>query len=240
MLFPTLYKAQLLRRYKRFLADVEWPDGRQETVYCPNTGAMTRCGEAGSEVWLSRSDNPKRKYAYTWELTKTVDGQWICIHSSRANAVVKEALEAGTIEPLSGYQSMTPEVKCDAENSRIDFLLSTAQQHCYIEVKSVTLQAEAQPGLGLFPDAKSDRGRKHLRALMSLKQQGHRAILLFCVLHTGIQKVAAAEAIDSVYAKTLLQAQRAGVEVLVYGVSIDVKQMSCGEALVFQGSSMLR
>lgn len=210
----------MIKRYKRFLADVEMADGEVLTVHCPNTGAMTGCAEPGSMVWLSTSNNPKRKYAHTWELLK-VDNNMVCVHSSRANALVLEAIENEWVQELSGYDSIRTEVKYGDEGSRIDLLLANTatQAQCYVEVKSVTLLMDGS-GLGIFPDAVSDRGRKHLRELMVVAEQGHRAVLFFAVLHTGIVSVAPADAIDGKYADTYREAIAAGVEVIAYGAEI--------------------
>ncbi len=214
----SLVKARLIKRYKRFLADVILESGEQVTVHCPNTGAMTGCAEPGSKVWLSTSDNPKRKYSNTWELVQTPENYMACIHSAKANDLVKEAIEAGVIKELQGYDSIRTEVKYGKEKSRIDLLLERDAQQCYIEVKSVTLLLD--DSLGVFPDAVSDRGRKHLRELIEMVQQGHRAVLFFCVQHTGIKRVAPADAIDQKYGDTFREAIAAGVEVLAYQADI--------------------
>lgn len=238
--FSRLVCATLVRRYKRFLADVELEDGSLVTVHCPNTGAMTGCAEPGSRVWLSQSENPKRKYRHTWELVETPAGDLACIHSALANRLVVEAIENDVIAELSGYPTLRREVKLGAEGSRIDVMLESPQAgRCYIEVKSVTLLADPVPefsgqGVGLFPDAKSDRASKHLRELIAAVEQGHRAVLLFAVLHTGIRVVAPADAIDPNYGNTLREALRAGVEVLVYAAQISTSGMNLQFALPLQ------
>lgn len=219
----------MIKRYKRFLADVRLSNGDVITVHCPNTGAMTGCAEPGVDVWLSTSANPKRKYPHSWELLQTHAGDFACIHSARANELVKEALEHGVINQLAGYETINTEVKYGDENSRIDLLLEKPTEHCFVEVKCVTLQCDQ--GLGVFPDAVSERGRKHLRELMAMKQQGHRAVLLFCVQHTGIERVAPADRIDAAYAETFRQALAAGVEVLAYRASISAAAMTLQRAL---------
>jgi len=218
MQFDTLIPATLHKRYKRFLADVELDTGEKITAHCPNTGAMTACAEPGSRVWLSLSDNPKRKYPHTWELVQTSSGDMACIHSAKANALVKEAIENGVVKELSNYQAIHSEVKFGSEKSRVDFLLEGANEKCFVEVKSVTLLLAA--GLGVFPDAVSERGSRHLRELIEMKAQGHRAVLFFCVQHTGIEQVAPADLIDSRYGETFREALARGVEVLAYGASI--------------------
>lgn len=208
--------AILLRRYKRFLADVELPDGEQLTVHCPNTGAMTGCMETGARVWLSTSDNPKRKYALTWEAIELSSGAAICIHSARANRVVEQALVAGEIPELLGYQRHQREVKL-GEGSRVDFLLSDPGR-CVLEVKSVTLGLGK--GIGAFPDAVSERASRHLQELIQVVQEGDRAVLLLLAMHTGIDCIAPADAIDPDYGNNLRTAIAAGVEVLCYGCHV--------------------
>jgi sugar fermentation stimulation protein A len=222
---PPLQSAIFHRRYKRFLADIELSDGEFHTVHCPNTGAMTHCMVPQSPCWFSVSDNPKRKYPFTWEIATTIDGHLAGIHTGRANALVKEAIADGVIIELQEYSSIKGEVKYGLENSRIDFLLSDgARPDCYVEVKSVTLGMGK--GVGLFPDAVSDRGAKHLRELMTMVDQGCRAVLVFCVQHTGITTVSPADDIDPVYGKMLRQAMAKGVEVLVYGVDISPRAIT--------------
>ncbi|MFA7554444.1 MAG: DNA/RNA nuclease SfsA [Spongiibacteraceae bacterium] len=238
MQLPALIPATLIKRYKRFLADVRLPSGQVITVYCPNTGAMTGCAMPGAAVWLSRSANPKRKYRHTWELVKTDAGDMVCIYSAKANQLVKEAIENDRIEALLGYESISSEVKYGDENSRIDLLLQRADQQCFIEVKSVTLLLDA--GLGVFPDAVSARGSKHLRELIAMVQQGHRAVLFFCVQHTGIDCVAPADSIDRKYADTFREALAAGVEVFAYRADISVEAMSLRQSLpVFDSQESL-
>ena len=229
MLLPKLTPATLIKRYKRFLADVTLADGSELTVHCPNTGAMTGCTAPGNPVWLSTSDNPKRKYANTWELAVNPQGDWICIHSAKANSLVQEAIEQSVIKELQDYPTLKTEVKYGEEKSRIDLLLERDDEQCFIEVKSATLLLD--DGLGVFPDAVSERGRKHLRELIKMKQQGHRAVLVFAVLHTGIECVAPADSIDKKYADTFRDALEAGVEVLAYRASIDQSAITLTTAL---------
>ncbi|AXY00373.1 DNA/RNA nuclease SfsA [Vibrio alfacsensis] len=215
---PALESATLLKRYKRFLADIELDNGETRTIHCANTGAMTGCAELGNTVWYSTSDNPKRKYPNSWELSETAQGHKICVNTARANQLAVEAIENNVISELSGYDTLQTEVKYGSENSRIDILLSASDKpKCYIEVKSVTLLDEQDAsGQGYFPDAVTTRGQKHLRELTEMAQNGSRAILLFTVLHSGIEKVSAAHHIDAKYSMLLKQAQDAGVEVLCY------------------------
>lgn len=210
---PPLISGRLIRRYKRFLADVELDDGSVITAHCANTGAMTGCAHPNWRVWLRDSQNPKRKCRYSWELVENDQGQMICINTARANEVVAEAIENQQIKELDGYQTLQREVRYGQENSRIDLLLrSENRPDCYIEVKSVTLLGE--DSLGLFPDAKTSRGQKHLRELTTIAQTQQRAVLLFAVMHHGIEKVSIAHHIDLLYGELLNHAMAAGVEVI--------------------------
>lgn len=215
----ALKPATLIKRYKRFLADVILADGTETTIHVANTGAMTGCAEPGSTIWYSTSDNKKRKYPFSWELTQTNTGHFICVNTIRANSLVEEAIENGIITQLLGYKQLAREVKYGDENSKIDFLLTEGDKpDAYVEVKSATL---LENGQGYFPDTVTTRGQKHLRELMAVALTGQRAVLVFAVLHTGISSVKAAEHIDAKYAKILSEAKAAGVEVLSYFASID-------------------
>lgn len=217
-----LYPAVLLKRYKRFLADIRLPGGDELTIHCPNTGSMKNCVLPDSPCWYSVSANKVRKYPHTLEIVTAPGGHLAGINTMRTNPLVEMALRAGTIAELQGYQSLRREVVCGNESSRIDFLLENNPQDarpCYVEVKNVTLM-EGE-GRGFFPDAVSLRGTKHLRELMFIVKQGHRAVLLFCVQHTGIETVSPADAIDPLYGKTLREAIHAGVEVIAYGARLD-------------------
>lgn len=222
-------EATLLRRYKRFLADVELADGRQLTVHCPNTGAMTGCAVPGARVWLSRSDNPRRKYAMTWEVIELPSGAAVCIHSARANAVVAEALARADIAELAGYTRIDREVRC-SEGSRVDFVL-TEPGRCLVEVKSVTLGLV--DGYGAFPDTVSVRASRHLRDLAAAVETGDRAVLLLLAMHTGIDHVVPADHLDPVYGETLRAAMAAGVEVLAYGCDVSRDGVRLTRPLLF-------
>lgn len=230
MKYPAPLKpATLLKRYKRFLADVELPNGEQITLHCPNTGSMRHCAEPGSRIWYSTSDNPKRKYPCTWELIEldmqapTVKGI-ASIHANKANTLVAEAIDEQIITELTGYTTVRSEVKYGQENSRIDLLLSAPNlPDCYVEVKSVTLAMGE--GVGLFPDAVSLRGQKHLRELIEVVHAGQRAVLLFCVQHSAITQVSPAIEIDPAYTQLLQQAQAEGVEILAYGAQISPSEI---------------
>lgn len=217
-----LYPALLLRRYKRFLADVRLPDGSEITVHCPNTGSMKNCVVEGSPCWYSLSASKARKYPQTLEVVTTPGGYLAGINTGRANALVADALVRSAIPELASYGVCRREQVYGKEKSRIDLLLTEHpqdQRPCYVEIKNVTLMES--DGQGFFPDAISERGSKHLRELIDVVQQGQRAVLLFCVQHTGIRRVSAAAHIDPVYARTLRDAHAQGVEILAYGVDIN-------------------
>lgn len=216
---PPLQSGTLIRRYKRFLADIRLQDGTEMTIHCPNTGSMKNCATPGDEVWYSVSSNSKRKYACTWELTRTHRGHYIGINTGNANKLVKAAIEADFIDELRGYASVRPEVKYGSENSRIDLLLTghAERPDCYVEVKSVTLlECPVTRGVGFFPDAISARGARHLRELAEMVNRGQRGVLFYCVQHSGIAEVRPATHIDREYADTLAQAVKQGVEVIAY------------------------
>lgn len=221
---PPLQPATLLQRYKRFLADVVTPEGEHLTLHCPNTGAMTGCATPGDTVWYSTSENTKRKYPHTWEVTQTQQGAFICVNTLRANQLVKEALIAGNIPEIVGYDRIKSEVKYGEEGSRIDFMLQAeGRPECYIEVKSVTL---AEQENGYFPDAVTLRGQKHLRELISVAAAGKRAVLLFAVLHSAIARFSPARHIDPKYAQLLNEAQKQGVEVFAYKAELSADNMT--------------
>ena len=214
-----LFPAHLVQRYKRFLADVVLPDGQTVTVHCPNTGSMKNCIQFMSSCWYSRSTSAARKYPNTLEVVTTPSGDFAGINTSRSNGLVESAICNGVISELQGYLNIRREVVYGSEKSRIDFLLERDHEKCFVEVKNVTLM-DAK-GQGLFPDAVSARGTKHLRELMQTVREGHRAVLLYCVQHTGIDWVEPADAIDPLYGKTLREAIAKGVEVIAYGAEIN-------------------
>lgn len=214
----------LLRRYKRFLADVHLESGQQVVAHCPNTGSMKAVNIPGCRVWLSPSDNPKRKLAWTWEWIELPqeDGSvaMASVHTGRANRMVEAAIVSGDIAPLAGYSTLKREV--NVTGARLDFRLDDPEHgEAYVEVKQVTLK-EAD-GHGYFPDSVSIRGTKHLHTLTALAEQGKRAVLLFCVAHEGIRTVAPAAHIDPDYAAALEEAKQAGVDILAYGITVHRK-----------------
>lgn len=214
-----LVEGHLIRRYKRFLADVRLSDGSEVTAHCPNTGSMLGCQPANARVWLSRSDNPKRKLPYTWELVETEPGMLACINTARPNSQARAAIESGIVPELGGYRSCRSEVRYGEEKSRIDLHLSAhdSRPDAWVEVKNVTL---AEDGQGFFPDAVTTRGQKHLRELMAQVAKGDRGVLFFVVNHTGIESVRPADHIDPKYGQLLREACDAGVEVVAYRAAL--------------------
>lgn len=231
-LIPPLTQGLLLRRYKRFLADVETESGEILTMHCPNTGSMKNCWEENTPCWYSDSGNPKRKYLHTLEITTTPEGALAGVNTGRANALVEEGIREGVVSELQGYDALRREVKYGEENSRIDFLLSDGDRLCYVEVKNVTL---AEGARGLFPDAVSTRGTKHLRELQKLAQNGVRAVLFYCVQHSNIETVEAAADIDPAYAAALAEAIAAGVEVVAYRATLEKEEIRLSEPVPFVG-----
>jgi len=217
-----LKKATLVKRYKRFLVDLS-ASGQIFTVHCANTGKMTGCADKDFKAYYSTSSNPKRKYAHSLELTQNLANDFICVNTSVANKLAIEGIQQGIITELQGYKNLQSEVKYGQENSRIDIFLSDhSRPPCYVEVKSVTL---LENGQGFFPDTETLRGQKHLRELIKITQHGHRAILLFMVMHTGISSVKAAAHLDSQYANLLEDAIQAGVEVIAYNSQISPEEI---------------
>ncbi|MGH8434521.1 MAG: DNA/RNA nuclease SfsA [Pseudomonas sp.] len=221
---PELEQGRLLRRYKRFLADIETASGEQLTIHCPNTGSMLNCMVEGGAVWFSRSNDPKRKLPGTWELSKTPQGRLACVNTARANPLVEEALKAGVIAELAGFTALKREVAYGQENSRIDFRLDYPSGPAFVEVKSVTL-GFAGSAIAAFPDARTERGAKHLRELATLARQGVRAVQLYCVNLSRVDAVRPAAEIDPAYAAALREALAAGVEVLAYAAELSVDEM---------------
>lgn len=221
---PPLEEGRLLRRYKRFLADIESASGELLTIHCPNTGSMLNCMSEGARVWFSRSNDPKRKLPGTWEIGETPQGRLAVINTGRANALVEEALRAGLIAELNGFTSFKREVPYGQERSRIDFRLDYPAGPAFVEVKSVTLGFEGIR-VAAFPDARTERGSKHLRELASLARDGVRAVQLYCVNLSDIEAVRPAVEIDPAYAAALREAVSAGVEVLAYGAEISAQEI---------------
>ena len=226
MLLPQLTPGRLIRRYKRFLADVELLDGSQVTVHCPNSGSMAGCATPGSNVLLSLSTKTTRKYCYTWELVET-DGYWVGINTGLPNRLTQEAIESGVISELQGYTEIRPEVPY-GRNSRIDLLLGGDTGLCYVEVKNVTLLRDTR---ALFPDAVTTRGQKHLHELMRVVTEGHRGVTLFIVQREDATSMSPADDIDPTYGQLLRQASEAGVELLAYQAVVTPAEIRVSRSL---------
>jgi len=231
-----LEKATLVRRYKRFLADVVLEaDGSETTVHCPNPGAMLGLAGPGLTVWLSRSASLTRKLPLTLELVE-VDGGLVGINTMHPNRLVAEALARDGIAEVAGYDRVRPEVKY-GEKSRVDFLLERdGSPPCWLEIKNVQLMR--QPGLAEFPDCVAARSARHLRELSARVAAGDRAVALFVVQRTDCDRVTAAADLDPGFAAALGDALKAGVEVLAYGCTIATDRVSLSHRLpvVFPGA----
>ncbi len=220
-----LQEGRLIKRYKRFLADIELPDGQIVVAHCANSGSMLGCKEPGSRVFLSANTNPKAKLDWRWEMVE-VDNHLVGINTSHPNRLAEEAILAGQVDELKGYESLRREVKY-GQNSRIDILLENPGL-CYVEIKNVTLRVgdEAQ-----FPDAVTTRGAKHLRELMDMVAEGHRSVMLFLVQREDCTSFRPAAHIDPTYARTLKEAEKSGVELLCYQCAMSAKQIKVDRPL---------
>lgn len=214
-----LFHGILIKRYKRFLADVKLDSGEIVTAHCANSGSMLGLKEEGNEVWLSPATNPKAKLNYKWEIVK-VGSALVGINTSLPNKLVEEAILDGTITELQGYENLRREMKY-GENSRIDLFLSGSKDgrpDCYVEVKSVTLSRD--DGIGEFPDAVTSRGTKHLRELGDMVDQGQRSVMLYLAQRSDIDNFKVASDIDPAYADALKVAKEKGVEAYCYKCDI--------------------
>jgi sugar fermentation stimulation protein A len=223
MKFDKLYEGKLIKRYKRFLADIKLDTKEEITAHVPNSGAMTSCIEQDCPVWVTYHDNPKRKLKYTLELTQ-MENNLICTNTTVANKIAIEAINNGTIKELQGYDSLKPEQKY-GKNSRIDILLENEHDNkkCYVEIKSVSLKLDDTLA---FPDAVTSRGTKHLNELRDMVKEGHRAVMLYVIQRTDDKEFKIAKEIDSKYYETLKEVRKEGVEVLVYQSTISKKEIN--------------
>lgn len=228
MRLPPLHRGKLLRRYKRFLADVRLEDGREVTAHCPNPGRMTSCMEPGCTVWLSHHDDPRRKLAWSWEISQ-MDGARVLVNTARPNRIVEEAVVAGQVPGLRGYAELRREVRY-GERSRVDLLLEDPSRgRCWVEVKSVSLRVG--PGEGAFPDAVTTRGARHAADLAAQVAAGDRAVLFFLVSRGDIDTVRPADEIDPAYGVALRAAVASGVELLAHRANVDLGGVTVGPAL---------
>ncbi len=219
MRFQTpLVPGTLIRRYKRFLADVRLDDGREVTAHCPNPGSMMGLAAPGTRIWVEPTDDPRKKLKFAWRLVQHDSGHFTGVDTGLPNRALRAALEAGAVPALTDYGTVRPEVKYGA-GSRVDFLLSQpGLPDAYVEVKSVTLSRH--PGLAEFPDSVTARGARHLHDLAQVAGTGRRAVLFYLVQRTDARAVGVAADIDPAYAAALERARAAGVEVMAHGTQI--------------------
>lgn len=229
MKFPTpLLRGRLIKRYKRFLADITLDSGEEITAHCANPGAMLGLKEPGSVVWVSKASNPNRKLKYDFQLIEA-DGTLVGINTGHPNKLVEEAILDGTITELSGYETLRREVKY-GENSRIDILLSDPEKtECYVEVKNVHLLRKA--GLIEFPDSVTARGAKHLGELANMVDQGKRAVMVYLIQREDGDKLSFAADIDPTYAAAFQDATRRGVEAIAYECTLSVDAITVTKSL---------
>ncbi len=233
MQFQTpLIPATLIRRYKRFLADIVLPDGTKATAHCANPGAMTGLAAPGARIWVDRNDDPKRKLRYGWKLVELEGGHMACVDTGQANRVVEEALRAGHVPGLPRDAEIRREVRY-GQGSRVDFLLSGAGGgNVWVEVKSVTLCR--RPGLAEFPDAVTRRGARHLAELANMAGQGDRAVMLYLVQRSDCTRVSVAADIDPTYARACAQAVARGVEIMGFSSRISTRGLEMGSAIAIE------
>ncbi len=224
---PPLLPGRLIKRYKRFLADVRLDTGKIVTAHCPNSGSMLGCAFPGSRVWISRSDNPRRKLKYTWELIRT-EQSMIGVNTLVPNKLVKTAVENNLIPELCGYEKVRSEVKT-SKGTRLDLVLEDGtDRRCYVEIKNCTL---VENGTAMFPDAVTKRGQKHLDELEDLVGAGHRGVIFYLIQRTDAVRFSPAGMIDKVYAQKLLHAQKKGVEIITRDVGITLEHIHINQRI---------
>lgn len=227
--WPKLIPGILLKRYKRFLADVQLQTGEHVTAHCPNSGTMKTCSDPGMPVYLSYHDNPKRKLKYTWELI-AMPTSLVGVNTNVPNRLVAQSIRDGIVPELDGYDKVIPEIAV-GNHSRLDLLLSNgAGNACYVEVKNCTLVAD---GLACFPDAVTARGKKHLVEMQALAKQGNRCVMFFLVQRMDAVRFEPADHIDPAYGRELRDAVRKRVEILVYDTDINLKRIALRKKIPF-------
>jgi len=227
--WPRLVEGILIKRYKRFMADVKLRNHHVVTAHCPNSGSMKACCEPGRTVYLSRHNKPSRRLKYTWEMIRMEDSL-VGVNTMVPNRLTEAAVLAGDIPELSGYDSVRTEVKY-GENSRIDLLLEKGKNRCFVEVKNCTLVTE---GLASFPDAVTSRGLKHLIELQKEVEKGHRSVMFYLIQRMDANRFEPADLIDPAYGEELRKAVSNGVEVLVYDVAMDLEGIRLNRPVPFQ------
>lgn len=220
-----LVHGRLIKRYKRFLADVRLDDGSEVTAHCTNSGTMKSCLEEDAEVWLTPVDDPKRKTRFTWEMI-LIGGDWVGINTSNPNALAYEWVSEGKVPGLEGLTNLKREVKW--EDSRFDLYGEDSSGPCFIEVKNVTLKVGTR---ALFPDAVTERGRKHLNTLIRVKRSGMRAVMLYVVQRQDVHLFSPARDIDPEYGKALDKAVRQGVELIVVQARVTPERITFHKTL---------
>jgi sugar fermentation stimulation protein A len=224
---PPLLTGRLIKRYKRFLADVRLDTGTVVTAHCPNSGSMLGCAVPGSRVWLSQSDNPRRKLKYTWELIRTEESM-IGINTLVPNKLVKTAIENHLISELCGYPTVRSEVKTSS-GTRLDLVLEDGtDRRCYVEIKNCTL---VENGTAMFPDAVTVRGQKHLDELKDLVSAGHRGVIFYLIQRMDAVRFTPAALIDKLYAQKLLHARDKGVEIITRDVAITLEHIHINQPI---------
>lgn len=224
---PPLITGKLIKRYKRFMADVELDTGEVVVAHCPNSGSMKGCAIPGSKVWLSKSDNPKRKLKYTWELILTPDTM-IGINTQVPNKLVKQSIENNLIQELSGYDKVKAEIKT-SDHTRLDLLLEkNTGEKCYVEIKNCTM---VEDGIAMFPDAVTTRGQKHLDELEHLVSLGHRGVIFYLIQRMDALSFKPASMVDPVYAEKLKKVVLNGVEIITRDTIVDTKVISIGKSI---------
>lgn len=228
--WPVLIEGTLIKRYKRFLADASLPNGKTVTAHCPNSGSMKECSEPGRPVWLSESDNPKRKLRYTWEMIH-MPGSLVGVNTLVPNRLVHRSVEAGVVKELRGYKDIRREAPV-GKHTRLDLLLSKGRKKpCYVEVKNCTL---VKNGMARFPDAVTSRGLKHLNELVSLVESGNRCVMFFLIQRMDAKVFGPADDIDPAYGRGLRMAARKGVEILAYDVAMNIKGIALNNAIPYE------
>jgi len=223
-----LVHGKLIKRYKRFLADIELDTGEVVVAHCTNSGSMKSCLENGAEVYLTPVDDPKRKTKFTWEMIK-INGDWVGINTGNPNKLAFEAISNGEIPGLDGYTTVKREVKFG--DSRFDVYAENEQEKCFVEVKNVSMKENEY---ALFPDAVTTRGQKHLKTLMEVKKQGMRAVMLYIIQRSDVQIFAPAKEIDPAYAELLKEAQTAGVEIFPMQAKVTPTEITLSKKLPFE------
>ena len=227
--WPPLIQGILIKRYKRFMADVKLKNGHVVTAHCPNSGSMMECSEPGRKVYLSRHNNPKRKLKYTWEMIE-MPSSLVGVNTMVPNQLVKVSVSAGKIPGLSGFDQIRPEVRY-GQNSRIDLLLEKGDERCFVEIKNCTLVTD---GVACFPDAVTSRGLKHLKELQNQVRSGDRSVMLYLIQRMDAKLFRPADHIDPAYGKELRKALKNGVEIMVYDVALDLEGIRLNNAMPFE------